>query len=386
MKYLTVLLLALTYFFSTTGFAKEVMQLSPTSNGVDSITKFDVNFELAELGIDILSSASAENSVETRKQLLDHPLMKVAFERYSSPMRPPQSRVDNDLYSDFLVKILSGKFDEITHPRLKFILPDYQWGIKNIDILKADLASLRKDIPSLLDEANKVIPWNHAGVSLPTRPIHVVFLLDPGGSYPWATSTDSKQYLYLDLLKIRGFTDQDRQIPYEPELIESFLAHEIFHLVQKDQNPGVSAAQWFIKMTVAEGSASLFGNNAEDSFGRRLDLSKPIKYGNQIANEWNFRIKNNRVRIQEWLKVINAWEQNPPTDEQKFAELVSNKWISSPANGLLIGDMYRVGVEMLLDIREKLGDAAFYEAIENSELFISYWNRAMPVNQTESEK
>jgi hypothetical protein len=337
--------------------------------------KFTINYELVEKGLAIFDTAVSPNQ---RSKLLDaylnHPLMIAAFERYSDPTRPPESRVDRDLYAAFLDAIFKGNTEKITHPRMKMILGDYLWGKSHLDDVRNDFSVVRNGTTAWLDDAKKAIPWGTQAAQVDPKPINVVFLFDPGGSYPWATENQNGKYIYIDILKVRGFTDEERKAALDPEILKGFLVHEIFHLVQADRVKPTTADQWLTQIAVAEGAASLFGNNAYDSHGERLHPSARVLLGPAIEKEWRDRTGLNKKRVEDFLALLQKWKSTAPADSEKFKVLTDEKWISSASNGLLIGDIYRVGMEMLMEIRRKLGQDAFLSVIGDSSTLVKKWH------------
>ena len=76
----------------------------------------------------------------------------------------------------------------------------------------------------------------------------------------------------------------------------------------------------------------------------------------------------------------DSWELFPLKESEVFKILTEQNWVSSPKNKLLFGDVYRVGAEMLLDIKYSLGDSAFYEVLADSSLLMKKYQQIKKVN------
>ena len=80
------------------------------------------------------------------------------------------------------------------------------------------------------------------------------------------------------------------------------------------------------------------------------------------------------------MELVRGWELFPLKESEVFKILTEQNWVSSPKNKLLFGDVYRVGAEMLLDIKYSLGDSAFYEVLADSSLLMKKYQQIKKVN------
>jgi hypothetical protein len=343
----------------------------------DTPEKIEIIFSPAQQG---LLAFDPKSSVESRKKefekYINSEYLNVAFKRYSDSRRPPENRVDADLFRDFSEKVWQLKWESISNPRMQYIRGHYRWGVENFAALRSDLELVIKNSRNWLKMAQTNIPMNRPSVRVPEKTLKVVFLLDPGGSYPWVTEDEKATYIFVDLLQIRGFTDTERSNPIDEKNLGGMLTHELFHQFQLDRAERKSASQWIVGAAVAEGSACIIGNNAPDSSGYRDRANEPVYFGGKLLDEWNSEITKAPARLQEFINLVQKWEKQPPADSAKFEIMTKEKWIASPSNGLLMGELYRVGVEMLLKIKRVLGDAAFDEVVGDSSKLIPMWARA----------
>ncbi len=337
-----------------------------------------VNFDLAHLGFKVFDpTVSIKERSKNLDKYFDHKHMKVALERYSNKKRPPENRVDKSLFKQFVEKVWNRDFEKVTNPRMKYILKHYRWGINNLGLVRSDVKSLESKIEIWLNKATNRIPWNTPAADLGTKPAHIVFLFDPGGSYPWVTEDENNKYIFVDVLQVRGFNDEERKKPLNTEVFSGFLVHEVFHLFQHDRNESKVFADWLLKAAVGEGSACLIGNNMASSTGKKLYPDEPEYLGGIAKKEWETRIQTNRKRIDDFIALYSEWKGNPPSEKDRFGTLMKEGWMAGPSNGLLMGDVYRVGAEMLLDIKAKHGDKKFYEVIGDSSQLISEWKKTV---------
>ncbi|NBV42670.1 hypothetical protein EBR96_07885 [bacterium] len=103
----------------------------------------------------------------------------------------------------------------------------------------------------------------------------MVFLFDPGGSFPGVDETETHRYIYFDVLQFRGQGDEDRKRPLDPIAFKGVLIHEFFHQFQTDTFDAKSKADWLLKASIGEGSAMLIGNNAFGDSDERFDPNRP---------------------------------------------------------------------------------------------------------------
>ncbi|NBV42671.1 hypothetical protein EBR96_07890, partial [bacterium] len=84
------------------------------------------NYELVELGFQLFdSNASTKEREQTLEKYTSHPLMELAFKRYSNARRPPNNRVSKDDFKSFVNAAWAGKLSSVKHERLKYIVPFY---------------------------------------------------------------------------------------------------------------------------------------------------------------------------------------------------------------------------------------------------------------------
>jgi len=338
--------------------------------------KIEVNYELADAGFEVFNPELPRAERELALQnYLNHPLMQVAFERYSNPRRSEENRVTNELYIDFVKKVWQEDFEAITHPRMRLILEHYKWGLANLEEVESDLTLIKAQMPSWLEAVQRKIPWDTPAVRRDDTPIQIIFLFDPGGSFPWVTEREGIRYIFINILQVRGLTDEERQDPIDPPVFLGLLVHELFHLYQPGGEGGQGFAGWLVKAAVNEGSACLIGNNAPNSSGQKLSEHEPIYFPPTLKDEWLSQIENSPQRIQDLQALVEEWRESPPETNEARARLTKDNWVASPLNGLFMGDLYRVGAEMLLDIKLHLGLDEFYEVIGDPGKLIETWKK-----------
>lgn len=290
--------------------------------------------------------------------------------------RPLENRVSKELYEDFIHKVWAEDYQNISHPRMRFILPQYRWGVRNPDAVKKDYAIVKANLANWLIAAQNKIPWGTVAAQVQPKPHFIVFLFDPGGSFPWVTDEAGGRYIFIDILQLRGMTDDERSEEIDTEAFGGMLVHELFHLFQHDSNTAQDAASIFARFAVGEGSAMLIGNNAPNSQGQKFYPAEPIHLKGKLLAEWTQRAKDTPERIQDMLRLFRAWQKKPPSEAQLQKVMTDESWVASSSNNLLMGDLYRVGAEMLFTIREKLGDDEFYRVVADSSLLVDTWKRA----------
>lgn len=71
-----------------------------------------------------------------------------------------------------------------------------------------------------------------------------------------------------------------------------------------------------------------------------------------------------------------------PGDLQKTVPRITDEvnnggkiWAATPENGYLFGDLYRVGAQMLMDIKRDKGINAFYEVLGDSGRLFQLWTK-----------
>lgn len=337
---------------------------------------FIFHTDLLDIGLPIfdISLKPSEHDVALDKYL-SHPMMQIAFTRYSSLSRPPESRVDRKLYSDFIHKLWADNENQIAHPRMQYILPHYKWGMMHLTTVKADSELVKKQFRIWFNTAVEQLPWQGNFIRASTDPIHIVFLFDPGGSFPWVTESSGVEYIFVDVLQLRGPGDTNRESPPDIDITTGLLVHELFHIVQNDSNKPNNAGQWLIQSAVAEGAACLYGNNVPDSRGQKILPKKPIRFPQAITDEWLREILSAPAQIKPFLTLASEWSKKQPKDEEKLEMLTKGKWVATPGNKLYIGNIYRVGAEMLLKIKGELGEKAFADILSHSNKLPEYWSK-----------
>lgn len=83
---------------------------------------------------------------------------------------------------------------------MKFVLPHYRWGISNIDKIKEDTSLLKSKIKTWVDAGLARIPFNTPAAEVGTKKIKIIFLFDPGGSYPWVEEDKDSKFIFVDIL------------------------------------------------------------------------------------------------------------------------------------------------------------------------------------------
>ncbi|MDD5656383.1 MAG: hypothetical protein PHF00_03915 [Elusimicrobia bacterium] len=349
---------------------------------------FEINFELANLGLKVFDlSRPIENRRFDLSKYLGHPLMRLAFARYSSMTRPPDNRVDRKIYEDFVRKVWMRDYGSIVNPRMNhLVLPHYRWGVRHLDDVERDIVHLKKNIQPWLEQAVAKIPFNTPAARVGEKPVVLVFLFDPGGSYPWVHETDSTRYIYFDVLQLRGLTDEERVSPVDEAVFRGFLVHELFHQFQNDRFQSKNKADWLLGAAVGEGSAMLIGNNAFDVQGRTYCDSEPTLLHGRILAEWKGQILKVCDRINAFLELHEKWKQVPPSEDEYFKEISMGGWVAAPINGYLTGDLYRVGAQMLMDIKRVRGTNAFYEVVGDSSRLLDSWEGTSNCRRKDGKK
>jgi len=335
---------------------------------------FRVEFSLVDLGIEVFDSSKPDVQREAAlKRYLEHPLMAIAFQRYSSSRRPPEQRVDAKVYEDFVRKVWKRDFESVTHPRLKHVSANYKWGIGHIPEIKKDSAQVRSSIEAWLNKAVKKIPFGTPAAELGKTPVKLVFLFDPGGSYPWVHFDSEYRYIYFDVLQLRGLDDKERASPIDPDTLHGFLIHELFHQFQKDKFEGADKGDWLIQTAISEGSAMLIGNNAFDQQGQKFHQDESVLLGGRALREWQEQMPRVCDHVASFLKLVAQWKKTPPSDDDYYKTISKESWVATPDNGLLFGNVYRVGAQMLMDIKVRKGLPAFYEVVGDSGKLLTVW-------------
>lgn len=341
------------------------------------LPKFIKNYELVDIGLEVfdisLPEAKRQKALE---RYIKHPLMQLALKRYSSKRRPVDSRVNEKIYRDFVFKLWKGDYNKIQHPRMKYVLKPHKWGIHHLEDVKNDHVLVKKNMDTWLRTAMKKIPFNTPAASHGKRPIYLVFLFDPGGSYPWVWDTEDRRYIYFDVLQLRGVSEGEREMPFRERAFIGFLVHELFHQFQDDRFKGEGKADWLLSGAVGEGSAMLIGNNVFGVDGKKFYSKEPVFVDGKLLQEWKTEIPKVRERIKAFIALYDKWKALPPTEQEYFREISKSGWVATPENGFLTGDIYRVGAQMLLDIKEEFGIEKFYKVVGNSGALISTWKMA----------
>lgn len=334
-----------------------------------------VDFELVELGLKVFDLALPIEKREINLQAyLKHPRMQFAFQRYSDASRPPDNRIDEKTYEEFVRKVWSKDFASVSNPRLiQYVRDDYQWGINHLPEVIEDVEIVKKNIPIWIDALLKKIPFDTPAAARGLKPIRIVFLFDPGGSYPWVKIDDTNRYIYIDVLKLRGIDQGSKKNPVDRENLQGFLLHELFHLFQTDKNQTTTKSDWILGNAVAEGSAMLIGNNAPDRSGNPFLPNEPVLMDKAMRAEWDGRMVLICDRIKDFENLYEEWKKTPPTAAEFARRMTKDSWMASPENGLYTGDSYRVGAQMLMDIKEKKGMKAFYEVVGDSTKLWDVW-------------
>jgi len=73
------------------------------------------------------------------------------------------------------------------------------------------------------------------------------------------------------------------------------------------------------------------------------------------------------------IKTDITARQKEPSEADYFQVISHEGWVATPENGYVTGSIYRVGAQMLMDIKVKHGIDAFYEVIANSGTLIDRW-------------
>ena len=351
--------------------------IAPTVECATLTPKFVNHYDLVALGLQVLDlQAPLAQREAAFQEYLASPMMRIAFKRYSDPSRPPENRVDRSLFEDFIRKLWRHDYEAIKNPRMQFILPQYRWGLAHRELIVKDLALVQRHNEEWLATARQKIPWGTPAASDSAKPIHIVYLFDPGGSFPWAEEDAEGKYIFIDIVQARGLTDSERDGGIDVKTFSGFMAHELFHLFQNDRGNFSDPLGFLLKIAVAEGSACLIGNNAPDSRGHKYFPNEASYFTSTIQREWLERIAKNPNRIHDFVALIKSWKKNTPNEAEASKIMTRDGWVAGPTNGLYMGDVYRVGAEMLLQIRETLGTAAFYEVVGDSGRLLERWEQA----------
>jgi hypothetical protein len=87
-----------------------LVSLSASAFAETQKPSFIINYELVEMGFKVFDRARPESERrEALKAYVAHPLMKLAFERYSSPRRPPEHRVSSEVFETFVSQLWSAQ-------------------------------------------------------------------------------------------------------------------------------------------------------------------------------------------------------------------------------------------------------------------------------------
>lgn len=337
--------------------------------------RFIYSFELAEIGFDAFDpSLSIAHKEKAFSKYLEHPLMELAFKRYSSKRRPPENRIDKEIFRGFILNLWRGFPEKLTHERLKAIEAQYRWGLSNFDKVKSDCLLVKSKLDAWLNVAVTKIPFGTPAVGAAKTPVHLVFLFDPGGSYPWVLDNEEGKYVYFDVLQLRGLSDKDRSQPIRERSFIGFLTHELFHQFQADKFTVRDKADHLVAEAVGEGSAMLIGNNAFGTDQEQLNPNEEPLMDGKMLNEWKEQMPKVRTRIDAFRVLHRKWKAKPPSEAAVFDEMSRNGWVATPANRLVTGDIYRVGAQMLLDIKHAYGLGKFYEVIGDSGRLLAVWN------------
>lgn len=125
----------------------------------------------------------------------------------------------------------------------------------------------------------------------------------------------------------------------------------------------------------AEGSAMLVGNNVFDRDGKTYLSNVPTYLKGRGLTEWKKKSSGSMKLLNPLLICMKLRKKKPPSENEYFEIISKQGWVATPENGFLFGNVYRVGAQMLLDIKNKNGDKDFYEALSDSSKLIEYWKK-----------
>jgi hypothetical protein len=299
--------------------------------------------------------------------------IQLAFKRYSDSSRPAENRITDLQFKSFIFKIWENNFNNTTIPRVNLIKEHYLWAWNNFKLIQDATNVVESNIQQIINKSMNTIPFGTPAATIDSKKIKIIFLADPGGSYPWVYENEEYKFIYIDILQLRGSRNIDKDQPFSQKSFQGFLTHELYHLFQNDINEMSTYSDWLLIAAVSEGAAMLIGNNAFGRDGITFFPKEKTTLSGSPLREWSGRMKNIDKRIQSYIKLYNRWENNEPSLEELQQVIVDDAWIASQSNGLLFGDIYRVGAQMLLDIKNSLGLQKMYQVCANSKLLIPTW-------------